>query len=74
VLGDYTGYLVAHRYGRKAFAMMHVHVPVWVEKLEAFVHKHPGQLYLLRVLWERRMCWPISCADSAAFPYSLSLL
>ena len=42
VLGDYTGYLVAHRYGRKAFTMMHVHVPVWMEKLEAFVHRHPG--------------------------------
>jgi len=42
VLGDYTGYLIARRYGRRAFAMMHVRVPAWIERLESFIRKYPG--------------------------------
>ena len=41
MLGDYTGYLIAKRYGLKAFDMMHVHVPVWMKRLENFLRKHP---------------------------------
>jgi membrane-associated protein len=41
MLGDYTGYLIAGRYGRKVFDIMHVHVPVWMERLEIFLRKHP---------------------------------
>jgi membrane-associated protein len=42
MLGDYTGYLIARRYGRKALGILHVHVPVWIERLETFLHKYPG--------------------------------
>ena len=42
VLGDYVGYFVAQRYGRKAFQIMHVRVPVWIEKMEDFIRKYPG--------------------------------
>jgi membrane-associated protein len=42
MLGDYTGYLIARRYGRKALGILHVHVPVWIERLENFLHKYPG--------------------------------
>lgn len=42
MLGDYTGYLIARRYGRRAFALMHVRVPTWIERLEAFLRRHPG--------------------------------
>ncbi len=47
MLGDYTGYLIAKRYGRKAFGIMHIHVPAWMERLEAFLHKHPGSAIFL---------------------------
>jgi membrane-associated protein len=42
MLGDYTGYLIARRYGRKALGILHVNVPVWIERLETFLHKYPG--------------------------------
>ena len=41
MLGDYTGYLIAKQYGRKAFDIMHVHVPAWIKHLEVFLRKHP---------------------------------
>jgi membrane-associated protein len=42
MLGDYTGYLIARRYGRKALGILHVNVPIWIERLETFLHKYPG--------------------------------
>ena len=51
VLGDFTGYLIASRYGRKAFDMMHVHVPVWIERLERFLRKYPrSAIFITRFL------------------------
>ena len=41
VLGDYTGYVVARKYGHRAFSIMHVRVPAWIERFEAFFHKYP---------------------------------
>jgi len=46
VLGDYTGYLIAKKYGRRALSMMHVRVPVWIERLEAFLRDHPRSTIL----------------------------
>ena len=41
MLGDFTGYLIAQRYGRKTLDMMHVRIPAWMEHLEVFLRKHP---------------------------------
>ena len=40
-LGDYVRYFVAQRYGRRAFKIMHVRIPVWIERLNGFISKHP---------------------------------
>ena len=47
MLGDFAGYLIARRYGRKAFDVMHVRVPTWIERLERFLNGHPGPAIFL---------------------------
>ena len=46
-LGDYAGYFIAKKYGRKTFQIMHIHVPVWMERLDSFMHKYPGTAIFL---------------------------
>jgi membrane-associated protein len=47
MLGDYVGYFIAKKYGRRAFELMHIKVPAWVEKLEGFLHRYPGSAIFL---------------------------
>jgi len=42
VLGDCAGYLISRKYGRRAFKVMHVGVPAWIERLDSFLHRHTG--------------------------------
>jgi membrane-associated protein len=47
VLGDYTGYFLAHRYGRRVFQLLHIRVPVFIGRLEIFLKKYPGPAVFL---------------------------
>jgi len=37
VLGDYTGYFLAHRYGRRIFELLHIRVPDFYRPHGAFL-------------------------------------
>jgi membrane-associated protein len=47
MLGDYVGYFIARRYGRRAFHILHIRVPTFIERLESFLKKHPGPTIFL---------------------------
>jgi membrane-associated protein len=65
MLGDYTGYLIARRYGRKALGILHVHVPVWIERLETFLHKYPGPaIFITRFVGTTDVLTNILCGFS----------
>lgn len=42
ILGDCIDYVIARRYGRRALHILHIRLPIYIERLEAFMRKHPG--------------------------------
>jgi membrane-associated protein len=42
VLGDSFDYFLARRYGRSVIHMLHIRLPSYIERLEAYVKRHPG--------------------------------
>jgi membrane-associated protein len=47
MLGDCFDYFLARRYGRRAIAMLHLRMPAYIERLEAYVKHHPGPTIFL---------------------------
>jgi membrane-associated protein len=47
VLGDYTGYFLAHRYGRRIFELLHIRVPDFIGHMELFLKRYPGPAIFL---------------------------
>jgi membrane-associated protein len=47
VLGDYAGYFIARRYGPRTFRILHIRIPVFLERLEIFLKRYPGPAIFL---------------------------
>jgi membrane-associated protein len=41
VAGDCVGYFLAKRYGKAALARMHVRIPPYIDRLDAYLRRHP---------------------------------
>lgn len=47
VAGDYSGYLLAKKYGRRILESLHIGTPKYLERLESFLRRHPASAIFL---------------------------